>query len=208
MGKRAIKYHWICLIKEIFVKRFLKWNVIFTYSSWCQWFPLLNFRRQNVLYLNARLVLRHVVSRIGLVTCTHSVLVWVKQGFTPASKFFWGWKMYCLILPSKRLLGFPATINFMPFVNCLIFFQNYARILDRWIAVQILKFRMFMRSFCLQFYFVFLALIRQPSGKEVFNSMYFSNISGFSFYVEGLFTSSLLIELENWAYVLKNGKSG
>ena len=53
-----------------------------------------------------------------------------------------------------------------------------------------------MRSFCLQFYFVFLALIRQPSGKEVFNSMYFSNISGFSFYVEGLFTSSLLIELE------------
>ena len=179
------------------------WNSVF----WNEWFPLLNFWRQNVLYLNARLVLRHVVSRIGLVTCTHSVLVWVKQGFTPASKFFWGWKMYSLIL-SKRLLGFPATINFMPFVNCLIFFQNHARILDHWSAVQILNFRKFMPSFRLQFYFVFLALIRQPSGKEVFNSMYFSNISGFSFYVEGLFTSSLLIELENWAYVLKNGKSG
>ena len=161
-----ISDNWIYPIKQIFVKRFLKWNVIFTYSSF--WlFPLLNFRRQNVLYLNARLVSRHVVSRIGLVTCTHSVLVWVKQRFTPhsTSQFVWGWKMYSLILPSKRLLGFLVTITFMPFVNCLIFFQNYARILDNWIAVQILNFRIFMRSFCLQFYFVFLVSIRTSSEK-------------------------------------------
>ena len=91
-GKRAVKYYWIYLIKQIFVKHFLKWNVIFTYSSF--WlFPLLNFRRQNVLYLNARLVSRHVVSRIGLVTCTHLVLVWVKQGFIPHSTSKFGGRM-------------------------------------------------------------------------------------------------------------------
>ena len=110
--------------------------------------------------------------------------------------------MYSLILPNKRLLGFPVTINFMPFVNFLIFFQNHAGILDHWIAVQILNFRKFMPSFRLQFYFVFLAEIRKSSGKQVFNSSYFQLFLGSHFMLKDflslLCSSSLKIELTFW----------
>ena len=151
-----ISDNWIYLIKQIFVKRFLKWNVIFTCSSF--WlFPLLNFRRQNVLYLNARLVSRHVVSRIGLVTCTHLVLVWVKQGFIPHSTSKFGGRMKNVQsdFTKQKAVGIPCDNNCYAFCKLSHFLSKLCKDFGSFNCSSNFKFQdihafvLFVNLFCL-----------------------------------------------------------